>query len=69
MIYLDYAATTPMSERALQIYGQVARRYYGNTKSLHDYGTTASRLLEAARADIAPVVNAATIAKIKSAVF
>lgn len=58
MIYLDYAATTPMSDEALGVYDRVASRYFGNTKSLHDYGTTAAKLLEAARADIAGFINA-----------
>ena len=36
MIYLDYAATTPMSEEALQTYMKAASQYFGNEQSLHD---------------------------------
>lgn len=38
MIYLDYAATSPMSANSLQAYSEVAKRYYGNSASLHDAG-------------------------------
>ena len=36
MIYLDYAATTPMSVEALQTYMKAASQYFGNEQSLHD---------------------------------
>ena len=36
MIYLDYAATTPMSAEALQTYTKAASQYFGNEQSLHD---------------------------------
>ena len=41
MIYLDYAATTPMSAEALQTYMKAASQYFGNEQSLHDIGGTA----------------------------
>ena len=44
MIYLDYAATTPMSEQALGTYTKVAREYYGNASSLHEEGTGLNKL-------------------------
>ncbi len=53
MIYLDYAATTPMSERAVEAYRQAATRFYGNSNSLHDAGSNASALLESSRKLIA----------------
>ena len=34
MIYLDYAATTPMSAEALQTYTKAASQYFGNEQSL-----------------------------------
>ena len=49
MIYLDYAATTPMSEEALQTYMKAASQYFGNEQSLHDIGGTASSLLQVCR--------------------
>lgn len=57
MIYLDYAATTPMSEKALHVYSQVATKYYGNSSSLHDMGTTAQTILEESRKTIAGFLN------------
>ncbi|RYM06637.1 aminotransferase class V-fold PLP-dependent enzyme [Sporolactobacillus sp. THM7-7] len=58
MIYLDYAATTPLSEHALTTYGEVSRKVFANTMSLHDDGSRASRLLELCRRNIAERLNA-----------
>ncbi|WP_377887577.1 IscS subfamily cysteine desulfurase [Alkalihalobacillus sp. R86527] len=57
MIYLDYAATTPMSDRAIEVYTKVARSYFANSQSLHDEGTSAAKLLEIARQTIATEIN------------
>ncbi|TDQ42794.1 IscS subfamily cysteine desulfurase [Aureibacillus halotolerans] len=46
MHYFDYAATTPMSEKALQAYVEAARTYYGNTQGLYDVGTDASNAIQ-----------------------
>src|SRR5690554_2840913 len=53
MIYLDYAATTPISTSAAAAYQQAAERYYGNASSLHDIGSEARRILDAGRRVIA----------------
>lgn len=53
MIYLDYAATTPMTDEAIDAYSQVARKIYGNTSSLHDAGGEAAFILQNARQIIA----------------
>ncbi|SFG79365.1 cysteine desulfurase family protein [Sporolactobacillus nakayamae] len=53
MIYLDYAATTPMSSRALKTYTDVAQHCFGNTNSPHDFGDAADRLLASCREQIA----------------
>ncbi|MGC4375829.1 IscS subfamily cysteine desulfurase [Fictibacillus sp. Mic-4] len=53
MIYLDYAATTPMSEEALNAYTQTAKNFFGNTESLHNIGTKAHDLVEYARRELA----------------
>lgn len=58
MIYLDYAATTPMSEGALQAYRKVAENYYGNPSSIHDPGSTAARVVEKAREAVAGMLGA-----------
>lgn len=57
MIYLDYAATTPMSERALEAYRQTAVRFFGNSTSLHDDGSESNRALEGARKSIAGLLD------------
>ncbi|MGN8645641.1 IscS subfamily cysteine desulfurase [Gracilibacillus sp. HCP3S3_G5_1] len=49
MVYCDYAATTPMSNLALDVYRNVASDYFGNTSSLHDIGGKAKDILESAR--------------------
>ncbi len=49
MIYLDYAATTPMSEEALYVYQEAARKFFANPSSLHEAGTKAKEALEACR--------------------
>ncbi|GAB3059325.1 IscS subfamily cysteine desulfurase [Virgibacillus ainsalahensis] len=58
MIYLDYAATTPMSEEALEIYTKVSTTYYGNPSSLHDTGSNAFLLLENCRQELANLLQA-----------
>ena len=57
MIYLDYAATTPMSVEALQTYTKAASQYFGNEQSLHDIGGTASSLLQVCRKTFADMIG------------
>lgn len=58
MIYLDYAATTPMSSHALNTYEDVAKNVFANTMSPHNYGTQASQLLSFCRSKLAVLLNA-----------
>lgn len=53
MIYLDYAATTPMMDVAIEAYRNAAKNVYGNTSSLHDAGGKANFILENARTFLA----------------
>lgn len=53
MIYLDYAATTPMTEGAIRAYSEVAREFAGNPSSLHDMGGKAAAAVMWARKVIA----------------
>lgn len=46
MIYLDYAATTPICEEALTVYQKLSMDMYGNASSLHDAGGKAKHILE-----------------------
>lgn len=57
MIYLDYAATTPMSATAREVYSSVAERFYGNPSSLHDAGSEAESVLESSRKLLAGICN------------
>lgn len=57
MIYLDFAATTPMREEVLNIYNDVAKQLYGNASSLHDIGTKADHALTQCREQIAKLMN------------
>lgn len=59
MIYLDYAATTPVSDQALHVYTEVSKKYFGNTSSLHDAGTEAKTVLEHCRNALAAMIGAA----------
>lgn len=58
MIYLDHAATTPMSKMARDAYQKVAENFFGNPSSLHDTGSEAERVLESSRKVIADAAEA-----------
>lgn len=58
MIYLDYAASTPMSDEAIAVYTKVAQKFFGNSGSIHDYGSSAQRITDAAREKIGACINA-----------
>lgn len=57
MIYLDYCATTPMSEKALDVFSKASINFFGNPNSLHDEGSKAKSLLEHSRKVIASCIN------------
>ena len=57
MIYLDFAATTPIHPQVLDVYSQVASRYFGNSSSLHDEGSSAKQIIEASTKVIAAAIN------------
>ena len=52
MIYLDYAATAPMSEQAAKTYIDIQNSLYANPNSTHAFGRQASRKLEADRKSV-----------------
>ena len=58
MIYADNAASTRLSEHALQKMMPFLREHYGNPSSLHTPGTFAHATLQAARQDIADAIGA-----------
>lgn len=58
MIYADQAATTRMSETAIQVMLSVIQENYGNPSSLYTLGQKAKETLEEARETIAGVIGA-----------
>ncbi|UTR09195.1 IscS subfamily cysteine desulfurase [Evansella sp. LMS18] len=58
MIYLDHAASTPMSQTALGAYVKAAKEYFANTSSLHEQGEKSKQLLEKCRAELAQFIHA-----------
>ena len=59
MIYADNAATTKMSETAIDTMVKVMRETPGNPSSLYEFGQKAKEVLEEARRTVAAVINAA----------
>ena len=57
-IYADHAATTPMSEAAIQAMTRCMREEYGNPSSLYRIGQQAKETLEQAREEIASMIGA-----------
>ncbi|WP_235473733.1 cysteine desulfurase family protein [Lysinibacillus macroides] len=57
MIYMDYAATSPMMKKALNVYTEVAQRYYGNSASLHDLGGQAHYFVQQSREVVAKALG------------
>ena len=58
MIYADNAATTKMSETAVQTMISLMNENWGNPSSLYVHGQNAKEALEKAREDIAAVIGA-----------
>jgi cysteine desulfurase len=57
MIYLDYAATTPMDQRVLDKMLPYFRENYGNPSSVHRFGQKAETVVEEAREKVASVLG------------
>ncbi len=58
VIYADNAATTKMSDAAIETMTRVIRENYGNPSSLYAFGQEAKEVLEQAREDIAKIIGA-----------
>ena len=56
--YFDYAATTPVDERAFSAMLPYFSQIFGNTSSVHLIGQQAEAALENARQNVAKVLNA-----------
>ena len=57
MIYLDYSATTPVSDEVLDSYALACKKYIGNPNSLHKLGFDANKIIEEATIQIADILN------------
>ncbi|MDP4097241.1 IscS subfamily cysteine desulfurase [Paenibacillus sp. P96] len=57
MIYLDYAASAPMSEEALHVFHELNKEVYGNASSLHDAGGKAEHILNYCRRQLAGLIH------------
>lgn len=57
MIYLDYAATSPMLPEVIAAYKDAAHAIYGNSASLHDAGGAAAAYVEVVRAQLAAALG------------
>jgi cysteine desulfurase len=57
MIYLDYAATTPVDQRVLDAMMPYFRENYGNPSSIHRLGQKAEAAVEQAREKVAAVLG------------
>ena len=57
-VYFDHNATTPVDERVLEAMLPYLRGRYGNASSRHELGTVARRAVDAARQQVAAIVNA-----------
>jgi cysteine desulfurase len=56
-VYFDHNATTQVDERVLEAMMPYLRGAYGNASSRHDAGTVARRAVDAAREQVAALVN------------
>ncbi|MCK4435174.1 cysteine desulfurase [Candidatus Bathyarchaeota archaeon] len=58
MVYADYAATTPMDPRVVEVMQPYFTDFYGNASSLNSFGFKAKEALEKSRETIAEFMNA-----------
>jgi cysteine desulfurase len=56
-VYFDHNATTPVDDRVFETMLPYLRGRYGNASSRHDLGTAARRAVDAAREQVAALVN------------
>ena len=61
-VYFDHNATTPVDERVLEAMLPFLREQYGNASSRHELGTVARRAVDAAREQVAALVNVQPVA-------
>lgn len=57
MIYLDYAANSPVSKEVLDTFYDISYRYLGNPNSSHKLGIESKKLLDESTSEIALMLN------------
>jgi len=57
-IYLDYAATTPVDPRVVEVVAKYLEEGYGNTMSIHSFGQEAKEVVEESRERVADIIGA-----------
>lgn len=57
MVYLDYSATTPVSDQVLDSFNKACKSYIGNPNSLHKLGVESKKIIEVATSQIANLLN------------
>lgn len=57
-IYLDYAATTPMDQKVVDVMVDALKNDFGNPSSTHQFGRESKKMLEHARSTIAEFIHA-----------
>ena len=57
MHYFDWTATSPMGQKALEVYSDIATKYIGNPSSTHPLGVQAKERLEEERSSIASMLG------------
>jgi cysteine desulfurase len=58
LIYLDYAATTPLDHAVLRVMHETEQHYYANPSSIHSAGQQSKIILEDARQAVAGSIHA-----------
>ncbi|HEY5556229.1 cysteine desulfurase family protein [Acetobacterium sp.] len=57
MIYLDYAADTPVNHKVLDSFSTISEKYYGNPNAKHSAGKQANRIIEESTAEIKEILE------------
>jgi cysteine desulfurase len=58
MVYLDYAATSPLLPEAIEAMHEAEQKYFANASALHTPGHLSMNKIEEAREILAQLINA-----------
>jgi len=57
MIYLDYAADTPVNHKVLDCFSNISKNYYGNPNAKHSIGKQAKQIIEDSTEEIKKLLD------------